>query len=310
MRIAIYGTGGVGGYFGGVLARSGQDVTFIARGEHLKALQNNGLAVHSIKGDFHLPVVKTTDKPGYIGQVDVIFVAVKAWQVPEIAPNILPMLAPHTVVIPLCNGVEAQDQLGSILGKDHVLGGLCRISTFIAAPGVIQHAGIEPYIAFAPLAGEPTPTVKEIHQALLACGLKAEIPGDILAALWEKFIFIVSVSGLGAITRMPSHIFRSIPETRQMLLQAMQEVYQIAVSKEIKVAPDIVGKTTAFIDSMGPGVMASMQRDIMENKPSELDAQCGTVVRLGIETGVPVPVNTFIYHALLPQELKARGKIN
>ncbi len=310
MRIAIYGAGGVGGYFGGRLAQAGHDVTFIARGEHLKALRENGLKITSFKGDLHLPTVKATDLPHEIGQVDAVFVCVKAWLVNDIAPSILPMLAPHTVVIPLCNGVEAPEQLARVLGKDHVLGGLCHISALIAAPGVIRHAGIEPHIAFAPLTGQPSPTVVALLDAFLDCGIKADIPADIQAAMWEKFLFIVSVSGLGAVTRVPSHIFRSIPQTRQMLQQAMHEVFQIARAQKIELVQNIVEKTLAFIDGMAPGVMASMQRDIMDNKPSELEAQTGTVVRLGLETGVSTPVNSFIYNALLPQEQKARGLIS
>lgn len=307
MRIAIYGAGGVGGYFGGCLAHAGHEVTFIARGEHLKALQINGLKVNSFKGDFAIQPVRATDTPEVVGQVDVVFVCVKAWQVSEIAPHILSMLGPQTVVIPLCNGVDAPGQLAAVLGEDHVLGGLCRISALIAAPGVIRHAGIEPYIAFGPPAGEASPMVVSLRDAFLAAGVKAEIPAGILAAMWEKFIFIVSVSGIGAVTRVPSDVFRSIPETRQLLLQAMQEVAQIAQAKQIGIKPGIIETTMAFIDGMAAGVMASMQRNIMENKPSELGAQTGAVVRMGQETGVPTPVNSFIYQVLLPQELKARG---
>src|SRR5262245_30221734 len=148
MKIAIYGTGGVGGYFGGRLAQSGAEVTFIARGEHLRAIRQNGLSVESIKGDFQIHPASATDQLTEIGPVDAVLVAVKAWQVPEVAQSLSPLVGPQTFVVPLENGVEAVDQLTAALGKEKVVGGLCKIISFIAAPGKIKHAGAEPFVAF------------------------------------------------------------------------------------------------------------------------------------------------------------------
>jgi 2-dehydropantoate 2-reductase len=309
MRIAIFGAGSVGGYFGGRLAQAGEDVIFIARGEHLRAMQAHGLRVDSIKGDFLIQPVQATDDPRRVGEVDMALLCVKAWQVPEAAEALAPMLGEETGVIFLGNGVDAPYQLVPVLGAKHVLGGLTRISVAIAAPGHIRHVGIEPYVAFGEMDGSTSPRVEKLRQAFERAGVNVSVPGDILAAMWEKFIFIAAISGVGAVTRVPAGLLRSVPETRAMLQAAIDEVVQVAHARGVVLAEDIGARTLAFIDSMAPGVTASMQRDIMEERPSELGAQNGAVMRMGLEAGVPTPTHTFIYSSLLPQELKARGEI-
>lgn len=309
MRIAVFGAGGVGGYFGGRLAQAGEEVIFIARGEHLRAMQTNGLRVDSIKGDFTVQSVQATDDPNRVGVVDMILVAVKAWQVAEAAPMMKPMVGEETGVIWLGNGVDAPAQLAAELGAEHVLGGLTQISAIIAAPGHIRHVGIEPLVAFGEMDGRLSRRVEALRQAFERAGVKVATPADIQAAMWEKFVFIASISGVGAVTRAPAGVLRSVPETRQMLQQAIAEVTQVARARKIHLPEDIIAKTLAFIDGMAPGVLASMQRSIMEGRPSELGAQNGAVVRMGLEVGVPTPVHEFIYASLLPQELKARGEI-
>jgi 2-dehydropantoate 2-reductase len=309
MKIAIYGTGGVGGYFGGRLAEAGQEVTFIARGAHLDAIRKNGLKVESGLGDFRLSLAQVTDFPASIGVVDVVFVGVKAWQLGEAAQAIRPLVGPQTLVVPLQNGVTAADELASVLGWEHVLGGLCRISALIASPGVIRHAGVDPYVAFGRFDGQPDPRVEALRAAFAACrGVAVEVPVDIQAALWNKFLFIASMSGLGAVTRQPVGVFRSVPEARALLLATLEETAAVARARGVNLPADAVQKTLAFIDNAAPGLMASMQRDIMEGRPSELEAQNGAVVRLGREARVPTPAHSFIYAALLPLELQARQK--
>ncbi len=307
MRIAIYGTGGVGGYFGGRLAQAGEDVTFIARGEHLAAIRSRGLRIESLKGNAHIYPAQATDDPASVGEVDIVLLGVKAWQVPEAAKAIHPMVGAKTLVIPLQNGVDAPSQLIAELGAAPVLGGLCQISAFIAEPGLIRHVGVEPYIAFARLDGKPCQPAEQLCQIYLKAGVKAEIPQDIRAAMWEKFIFIVAISGVGAVTRQPAGVIRSLPETRRMLEQVMQEIVLLAAAKGISLPADVVNRKMAFIDNMPTEAVASMQRDIMAGRPSELEAQNGAVVRMGREMGVSTPVNEFIYASLLPQERLARG---
>ena len=310
MRIAIFGTGAVGGYFGGRLAQAGEDMVFIARGEHLKALRAHGLRVDSIKGDFVVQPVDATDDPTRVGLVDVILVGVKAWQVPETAQAMRPMVGPQTFVLPLQNGVEAPSQLAEVLGQEHVLGGLCGLISFIVEPGHICHAGADPFIRFSELDNRPSERVERLRQAFdRASGLTVEIPPDIHVAMWQKFMFITGWSGVGAVTRAPLGVFRSQPGTRQLLEQTIREIYNVARARNIALPKDIIVKTMAFLDSLPPDGTASMQRDIMNGRPSELEVQNGAVVRLGQEVGVETPVNTFIYHSLLPMEMAARGQL-
>lgn len=310
MRITIFGSGGVGGYFGGRLAQSGEEVIFIARGEHLQAIRKDGLKVDSILGDFVISPAKAIDSPAEVGTVDVVLVAVKAWQVTEAAEAMKPMVGPETVVLPLENGVDAPDQLAASLGAEHVLGGLCHISAFRAAPGHIKHVAIQPHIALGEIDCHPSERVEALRQVLArAQGLIVDVPPDIRVALWEKFLFIAAISGVGAVTRQPTGILRSVPETRAMLLRAMEEIEAVARARKVNLSPDIVQRTMAFIDNISPATIASMQRDILEGRPSELEAQNGAVVRLGREAGVPTPTHEFIYACLLPGELRARGSI-
>lgn len=311
MKFAIFGTGGVGGYFGGRLAQAGHDVTFIARGKHLAAIEKTGLHVDSIVGDFVISPVKATNSPASVGPVDVVLVAVKTWQLPMAIGEMKPLVGQKTIIIPLLNGVEAPDQLSATLGRKHVLGGLCRISAFIAEPGHIRHVSIQPYIAFGELDNRKSKRVQEVlHAFFKAPHVEAEVPDDIQTAIWEKFIFICTVSGIGAVTRQSVGDYRAIPETRSLLEKVLSETIAVGRARGVKLNPDVKEKIlTNLIDQIPSGTMASMQKDIMEGRPSELEAQNGAVVRLGREAGIPTPANAFIYGSLLPMELKARGKI-
>jgi 2-dehydropantoate 2-reductase len=309
MRIAIFGTGGVGGYFGGRLAQAGEDVTFIARGEHLRALREHGLRVDSIKGDFVIQPAQATDDPAEVGPVDAVVVAVKAWDVPEAAQRMRLMVGPDTFVVPLENGVEAPDQLAAVLGVERVLGGLCRLISAIVAPGHIRHSGSEPSIAFGEFDRSSSERVERLRQAFAkAQGVKVEVPPDIQVALWDKFLFIASISGVGAVTRAPADIMRSIPATRRLLEQAMREVLALAQARGVQLTEEAVARNMGFIDSLPVGGTASMQRDIIAGRPSELEYQNGTIVRMGQQLGIPTPVHAYLYASLLPQEQRARGQ--
>ncbi len=309
MRFAIYGAGAVGGYFGGRLAQAGEDVTFIARGKHLQALLKEGLRVDSINGDFVVSPVTATDDPAKIGSVDVVMVGVKTWQVPGAAEAIRPLIGEGTLVLPLQNGVEAPARLAEILGRGHVCGGLAKIFSFIAGPGHIRHSGVDPYIAFGELDNQLSARVENLLRAFKRSGIKAEIAPDITAALWAKFLFVASWGGIGAITRAPIGVIRSVAQTRGMLERSMQEIYAVARALKINLEPGTVSASMAFVDTLPPGGTTSMQRDIAENRPSEIDSWSGAVVRLGREAGVSVPIHEFVYNSLLPLERKARGEL-
>jgi 2-dehydropantoate 2-reductase len=310
MRFAIYGAGGVGGYFGGRVAEAGMDVVFIARGEHLQALRRHGLRVESICGNFELTAVNATDDPADAGQVDVVIVATKAGQVEDAARSMEPMLAKQSFVLPLQNGVEAPDILAHSLGVERVVGGLCGVLSYIVGPGHIRHAAIQPFISFGELDNRRSDRIERLRQCFeRAKGVRVEVPEDIQAAMWKKFLFIAGWGAVGAVTRAPVGVLRSRPETREMMRCAIAEIYAVAVARGVALDSSIVEKTMKGIDGLSEDGTASMQRDIMDRRPSELEMQTGAVLRLGRQAGIDTPVNRFLYASLLPMELRARGEL-
>ena len=309
MRIAVFGAGGIGGYLGGRLAQAGEEVAIIARGEHLKAIREHGLRVDSIKGDFVFRPSIATDNPAEVGPVDVVILGVKAWQVPEAAEGLRPMIGQETCVLPIQNGVEAHSQLAAVLGKESSLVGIGGIVSFIEGPGHIRHTGAEPYVRFGEVDDQSSTRTGRLLQAFEQAGVKADIPLNIQAALWQKMMFICAGSGVGAVTRVPVGEWRSLPQTWEFAKQIVQEADSVARALGVLVLGDEVEAAIAQLEGMPPNATSSMQRDIMEGRPSELEVQNGAVVRIGQEVGFPTPVNAFIYYSLLPQELKARGEL-
>lgn len=310
MRIAVFGAGGVGGYLGARLAEAGEQVVFVARGEHLRAMRAGGLHLESIAGDALIRPVQATDDPAEIGLVDVVIVATKTWQLPAAVRTMAPLVDSGTMVVPVLNGVEAVEVLAEALGREHVVGGLCGMISYVAGPGHIRHTGAAPWITFGELDGEVTDRVRRLEEAFLSSrGLRVEIAEDINVALWEKFMFITATGGVGAVTRAPMGAFRSVPQTRALLEAAMHEVVAVAMARGVKVSEAAVAERMTFVDSLEPHGTSSMQRDIMDGRRSELDAWNGAVVRLGREAGVDTPVHATIYASLLPQELQARREL-
>jgi len=307
MRIAFIGAGGVGGYFGGRLARGGMDVTFIVRGPTLEALRTTGLRVDSINGDFVLEHPQATDDPASVGVVDAIFLTVKTWQLDDAARMLAPMIGPNTMVVPLENGIDAPDLLVALLGSDHVMGGLCGIVSFIVAPGHIRHVGADPFLMFGELDDRSTPRVQRLRDECLRAGVQADLPSSIHHALWLKFIFIAPMSGIGAASRVPVGVWRALPEPRDLATRMIREIVDIAHARGVDLDGNAaVERTLARFDGLPPESTSSLQRDIIEGKPSELDAQLGAVVRLGRETNVPTPISETLLALLLPQERRAR----
>lgn len=298
MRIAVFGTGGVGGFFGGRLAQAGEDVTFIARGEHLRAIKSAGLMVESPLGDFVVFPAKATDDVTEAGEVDLVILGVKAWQVPEAARAMKPLVAPDTTVLPLQNGVDAVSQLVAELGSDRVIGGLCRIVSFVVEPGRIRHAGFTPSIIIGELDNRRTPRIATIEQVFKNAGLDISVAADIQVALWTKFLFIASFSGVGAVANAPAGAVRSDPKWRSQLLKAMEEIYALAHARGVNLPADSVDKVMASIDGLPEDATSSMQRDIAAGKPSELESQNGAVVRMAREAVIEVPTHELIYETL------------
>ncbi|HET6460800.1 MAG TPA: 2-dehydropantoate 2-reductase [Syntrophales bacterium] len=306
MKIAIMGTGGVGGYYGGLLAKAGKDVTFIARGAHLQAIRKKGLQVKSIYGDFQVLKARATDKPADVGPVDIIIFATKTYQTDEAAKATKLMVGKDTVVVPLQNGVDAADRIGQVVGMDHMLGGATWLSAAIEAPGVIGQYSEFRRIALGEFSGKTTPRLTAVCDVLKETGATIEISDNILKVLWTKFVFISSVSAMGSLTRVTFGEYRGVPEARALLGEAIGEVVAVARARGVKLDEDILAKTQAFIDRSAPGIKPSMQRDVEAGKPSELESLIGIVIRMGAERNVPTSVMRFAYAMLKPGELKAQ----
>ena len=308
MRIAIIGAGGVGGYFGGRLARAGNDVAFVARGEHLAALRQGGLRVRSVAGDFTVNPVRATDDPAEVGPTDAVLLATKTWQVAEACRTAAPLLGPDTVVVTLQNGVEAPAQAAEVVGRERVLPGVARIFSRVEGPGVVVHGGGPESVTFGEWDGPPTARVERLREALAAAGVAAATPDDVQADLWAKFLFVVPMGGVGALARAPVGVLRSMPETRRLLEEAMAEILAVARARGIGLPEDVVARTMGFVDAQPAEGTTSLQRDVAGGRPSELEAWCGAVVRLGAASGVATPLHRVMYHALLPLERRARGE--
>jgi 2-dehydropantoate 2-reductase len=308
MKIAVIGTGGVGGYFGGRLAKAGHEVVFLARGAHLMAMRENGLQVKSTNGDFTLTSLHATDRISEMGTPELVILGLKAWQAGALAGELKQILKPGSTVLPLQNGVTTADELALEINRQHIIGGLCRIFSWIESPGVICQQGVDPMILFGELDNTKTARILRLQEVFTQSGLQCRVVEDIQAELWKKFINIC-VSGLLAITRSTYGELREQQETRALMIAVLQEVYDLSRKIGIHIAPEFVGKTMAFIDSFHYDATSSLTRDVWEGKPSEIEYQNGTVVRLGAQYGVPVPVNSFIYHCILPMERRARRKM-
>ncbi len=306
-KIAVVGAGGVGGYFGAKLAAGGVDTTFIVRGRTLDALRTRGIRVQSINGDFAVDHVKATDRP--TDRVDAVLMSVKAWQLRDAAEQIKPIVGKDTLVVPLENGIDAPEQLASVLDRRNVAGGLCAIVSFVIDPGLIRHAGAQPFITFGELDNRVTPRAERLRDVLRSAGITADIAEDIHKSMWSKFVFIAPMSGVGAVTRVPVGVWRTMPETRRMAEMMIREVAAVASACGVRLDEDIVAKMMQRYDGLPKDATSSLQRDVMSGKPSELDAQLGAAVRLGRENGVAMPVLETAYEALLPQERIARGEM-
>ncbi len=307
MRIGIYGTGGAGGHFGARLAKAGEDVVFIARGPHLEAIRRDGLVVETDTEEIRVHPATATDDPAQAGPVEVVLLGVKTWQVEEAAKRMGPMLGPGTFVVPLQNGVDAAGQLAGVLGNERVVGGLCATFSWVAALGRIRSLGQVHSVRFGELDRRPSPRTERLLGAFEHAGIRATIPPDIHVSLWEKFLFVVPFGGVGAVTRVPIGITRTLPETRRMLWSAMQEIHATGRARGVAMPDNAVEKGMGFLDSLDPAGTTSLQRDVTEGRPSELEAWNGAVVRLGREAGVPTPTHEFLYASLLPLEKRARG---
>jgi 2-dehydropantoate 2-reductase len=300
VKIAIMGSGAVGGYFGGRLAQAGEDVTFIARGGQLSAMRQAGLKIESQRGDVHLLPVRVVSDPASIGRVDVVLFTVKLWSTEEAGRQLAPLIGPDTMVISLQNGVDANEILAGLVGREHLVGGVCYIAAVIHRPGAIQHTGQMARLIFGELGGKNTRRAEMFVEACAPAkvGFDAELSPDIERAIWEKFIFLVGLSAMTSLTRRPIGAVRSDPDTRAMLLDVLREAVSVGRAKGIHLAPDQAERQLAFADTLPAGMTSSMYRDLERGNMLEVGWLSGAVVRLGRALGVQTPANRAVYTAL------------
>ena len=306
MKIIVLGAGGVGGYFGARLAEAGLDVTFIARGKHLEKIKKKGLELKSIDGNYTVFPANVTNNIREIENPDLIILAVKSWQVTEVAKQILPILTKNTMILPLQNGVDNVEKLATIIDKNQILAGFCKIYSKVEDFGVIDHFAYSPEVFFGELDNQKSERIKHLKKVFDKASFKTIIPKDIHAEIWKKFLFICTVSGLGGLTRVTIGALVENVGTRNLLQKTAEEIVEISQAKNINLPNDIVTTIMSFIDKQSYDSTASTQRDIMEGRPSELENFNGYIVKQGELLGIKTPVNSFIYHCLLPQELNAR----
>lgn len=305
MKIAIFGTGGVGGYYGARLAAAGEDVHFIARGAHLNAIRTNGLRVNSANGGVHVQPAQATDDPADIGPVDLVMVAVKLYDTEAAAAACRALLGPETAVVSFQNGVTAADTLAGAVGAERVFGGLTYILATIEQPGIIAHVGEMARIRFGESDGTRTTRVQRFEKACLGAGIDAAISDDITVDLWTKFAFLAPVSGVTSLVRLPMGPVRADPDTRALLRSAMDEAVAVAHARGVRLPGDLAERHMAMVDGLPATMGSSMLHDLTHGKRLELPWLSGTVARMGREAGVPTPTHDTIVTAL---KLHAGGR--
>jgi 2-dehydropantoate 2-reductase len=294
MRIAVMGSGGVGGYFGARLAQAGCDVGFIARGAHLAALRERGLVVKSKLGDVDLPKVRATDDPTTLGPVDLILIGVKLWDTEVAVRAISAIVGPATAVLSLQNGVQKDDVLRRVLGNGPIMGGVCYIAATIAQPGVISHTGNMQKLVFGEYNGQRSARAEALLEACQRAGIDAELSQDIRKAIWEKFVFLVGLSATTTTIRLPIGPIRTHPRTRVFLLDIMREVVAVGRAQGVALSAEYAEDRLAFCDGLPAEMTSSMHNDLERGNRLEVDWLSGGVVELGQAAGVPTPVNRVV----------------
>ncbi len=299
MRIAIVGSGGVGGYFGGRLAAAGADVAFLARGAHLDALRSHGLRIDSPKGNVHIPRVTAESDPAAIGPVDVVFFAVKLYDTAGAVAMLPPLVGSDTIVIPFQNGVESVDVLTKAVGAAHTGGGVSYVSAVISEPGVIKHTAMDQLI-FGEVDGRQSERLERLSAACQPAGFQSTLSKNIIVDIWTKFVRLSVFSGMTAVTRSPLGVIVNDPELLEMLKAAVRESAAVAKAKGVNVAEGLDENTAAAYKALPPNSKASMLEDLERGRRIELPWLSGAVVRLGQELGVPTPIHRFITAVLKP----------
>jgi 2-dehydropantoate 2-reductase len=300
MRIAVIGTGGIGGPYGAALAKAGADVTFVARGAHLAAMRENGLRIEGDRGETHIRPAQATDDIAGIGTVDFVLSCVKLWDVEQAAEQIRPIVGPRTAVIPLQNGIDAAQRMIRILGDEPVMGGMAFVTGTIVAPGVVRQTGTYQQMTFGELDGRISERGKRLRDLCTAAEFEGVLSPDIMVPVWQKFLLLVPLSGLNTLTRLPLGKWREDPDLVNLYEAALRETFAVGLAEGVRLPPDSAEKTVAMMRSMPPHHTTSMGNDLLRGNRLELPWFAGKVVELGRRHGIPTPVNGFIYAALKP----------
>lgn len=306
MEILIFGVGGVGGYFGGKIAQAGYDVSMFARGKHLNAIREKGMEVESINGDLKIFPKMATDDLKKVPKPDIVILGVKSWQIGEAAKYLKNFIKENTIVLPLQNGADNVEQLLKEIPGKNVIAGLCRIVSFIDTPGKIKHVSFDPEIIFGEVDNSQTQRILVLQEIFNRSGIKNSVPDDIELEIWKKFLFIVTISGIGGLTRVPIGRIRESKYLYQMMQDTANEIIEVANAKNIRLTMEHKLNVFDHIDKISHETTASTQRDLMEAKPSELENFNGYIVKEAQRLGIETPVNELIYECLLPLDQKAR----
>jgi 2-dehydropantoate 2-reductase len=292
MKIAIMGSGGVGGSWGGRLAHIGCDVSFIARGSHLAAMREHGIVIENeTLGHIHVPQVNVTDDPSAVGVADVVLIAVKLWDTESAAQAVRPMVGPDTTVISLQNGVIKDDVLRQVYGDQVVVGGVAYVAAHVARPGVIRQTGAMQRCVIGEYDGKRSARVEALHEALVRAGIKAEISDDIRRTIWEKYVFLVGLSGSTTTMRSTIGPIREHPRTRAFLHDLMRETVAVGRADGVNLPEHYADERMAFADTLAYDMNSSMHHDLASGNPLELPWLSGGVVQLGGKLGVATPAN-------------------
>jgi 2-dehydropantoate 2-reductase len=306
MKIAMMGSGGVGGFFGGRLAKAGYDVRFIARGSHLKAMRESGLTIENEpQGDIHIPTVSAFEKPEEIGPVDLVILSVKLWDTEAAAHAIKPMVGIDTGVLSLQNGVVKDEILRKVFPEKNVMGGVGYVATYISKPGVIHQTGTMQRIVLGEYDGRASARAKFLHEALVKAGVNAELSLDVRRAIWEKYSFLVGLSGSTTTTRKPLGAVRANPRSRAFLQKLIEETVAVGRAKGVALPADYAQQRMAFADTLPYDMTSSMHHDLERGNRLEVEWLSGGVVRMGEEAGVPTPANAAVWDILA---LHANGR--
>jgi 2-dehydropantoate 2-reductase len=307
VKVAVYGTGGVGGYFGGRLALAGVEVHLIARGPHLKALRKGGLRVRSTKGDFEIEL-PASDDPSDIGACDHVLLSVKSFDTGAAAIRLGPLIDDRTAVISLQNGVDNEEKISAVIGPGHVIGGAAYIFSRIAEPGVIAHTGGPARIVFGEMDGAESERSLQFLGACREANIEAELSHDIRRVLWDKFAFICAQAGMTAAVRLPIGAIRTVEESWVAFKRVVDEVCAVAAAEGVELPADITDRHARFAENLEPTGYSSLYDDLTSGRRMELEALHGTIVERARRHDIPVPVSETIHAILRPWAERNQAK--